>query len=72
MHRTHQRFVADWDRIRYLSAHIQALHQAVQEGADVRGYYAWSIPGDFEWQRGYAHRFGLVLQPRFGWQTIPS
>ena len=53
-------FVADWDRIRFLAAHIQALHRAIQEGADVHGYYVWSILDNFEWERGYGPRFGLV------------
>lgn len=60
-------FVADWDRIRFLSAHIQALHQAIQEGADVNGYFAWSILDNFEWERGYGPRFGLV---RVDYQTL--
>ena len=53
-------FVSDWDRIRYIRAHLQALHQAIQEGADVGGYFVWSIFDNFEWERGYGPRFGLV------------
>lgn len=53
-------FVADWDRIRYLGAHIQALHEAISDGAHVLGYFAWSIMDNFEWERGYGHRFGLI------------
>jgi beta-glucosidase len=53
-------FVADWDRIRYISAHLQALHEAIGAGADVHGYFAWSIFDNFEWERGYGPRFGLV------------
>lgn len=60
-------FVADWDRIRYLGAHIHSLHQAIQEGADVHGYFAWSILDNFEWERGYGPRFGLV---RVDYQTM--
>lgn len=53
-------FVEDWDRIRFLQAHLQALHQAIQEGANVHGYFVWSIFDNFEWERGYSKRFGLV------------
>ncbi len=53
-------FVADWDRTRFLQAHIQALHAAMQAGANVHGYFAWSIFDNFEWERGYSQRFGLV------------
>lgn len=65
-------FVADWDRIRYLSAHIQALHQAIEEGADVRGYFAWSILDNFEWERGYGPRFGLVRVDYQSLERIPK
>ena len=53
-------FVADYDRIHYLRAHIIALHEAMQEGANVHGYFVWSILDNFEWERGYSKRFGLV------------
>jgi beta-glucosidase len=53
-------FVADWDRINFLRAHLRSLHQAIDEGANVRGYFAWSILDNFEWERGYSKRFGLV------------
>jgi beta-glucosidase len=53
-------FVADWDRIGFIRAHLQAVHEALQEGADIHGYFAWSIFDNFEWERGYGPRFGLV------------
>ncbi|WP_208297526.1 GH1 family beta-glucosidase [Actinophytocola oryzae] len=53
-------FVADHDRTAYLSAHIAAVAAARQQGADVRGYFAWSLMDNFEWSYGYAKRFGLV------------
>ncbi|MFC4855668.1 GH1 family beta-glucosidase [Actinophytocola glycyrrhizae] len=53
-------YVADHDRTAYLSAHIAAVAAARQQGADVRGYFAWSLMDNFEWSYGYAKRFGLV------------
>jgi beta-glucosidase len=53
-------FVADADRIAYLSSHIAAVAAARERGADVRGYFAWSLMDNFEWSYGYAKRFGIV------------
>ncbi|GAA3972584.1 GH1 family beta-glucosidase [Streptomyces marokkonensis] len=50
----------DRDRIAYLDGHVRALHRAVEAGADVRGYFVWSLLDNFEWAEGYARRFGLV------------
>jgi beta-glucosidase len=52
--------VEDPDRVAYLQGHLRAVAQAVQEGIDVRGYFAWSLMDNFEWEHGYAMRFGLV------------
>jgi beta-glucosidase len=52
--------IRDLARIRYLSAYTQALQQAVAAGADVRGYFVWSLMDNFEWAYGYEQRFGLV------------
>ncbi len=52
--------VADYDRINYLRAYIIALHEAILEGANVHGYFVWSILDNFEWERGFSKRFGLV------------
>jgi beta-glucosidase len=53
-------FVEDWGRVNYLRAHIQAVHQAIADGCDVRGYFVWSLLDNFEWAHGYAPRFGIV------------
>ena len=53
-------FVADDDRTAYLAAHIAAVAAARDQGADVRGYFAWSLLDNFEWAEGYAKRFGIV------------
>ena len=52
--------VDDADRIAYLEQHVAAVHAAIERGADVRGYFAWSLMDNFEWARGLAKRFGLV------------
>ncbi|MFF4949906.1 GH1 family beta-glucosidase [Streptomyces chattanoogensis] len=52
--------IEDTDRIAFLDGHLRALHDAMAAGADVRGYFVWSLMDNFEWAEGYARRFGLV------------
>ncbi|MEN0072124.1 MAG: GH1 family beta-glucosidase [Propionicimonas sp.] len=52
--------VPDADRVDYLRRHLAAVHQAMVRGADVRGYFVWSLLDNFEWAYGYARRFGIV------------
>ena len=52
--------VDDADRIDYLRQHLAAVREAIEAGADVRGYLAWSLLDNFEWAEGYGKRFGLV------------
>ncbi|KAH9748138.1 Beta-glucosidase 47 [Citrus sinensis] len=49
----------DTRRVRYMSSHLDSLAIAVRNGADVRGYFAWSLLDNFEWNDGYTIRFGL-------------
>jgi len=53
-------YVRDDDRTEYLASHIAAVAAARAQGADVRGYFAWSLMDNFEWAEGYAKRFGIV------------
>ncbi|MBN1122840.1 MAG: beta-glucosidase [Anaerolineae bacterium] len=53
-------FVDDRMRISYLREHIRAVHEAMEAGVDIRGYYVWSLLDNFEWAHGYGPRFGLV------------
>lgn len=47
-------------RQNYLCAHICAVYEAMQDGCDIRGYYAWSLMDNLEWTHGFSKRFGLV------------
>ena len=50
----------DARRVRYYDLHLQAVQEARKQGADVRGYFAWSLLDNYEWAEGYASRFGIV------------
>lgn len=50
----------DARRIDWLDAHLRAAHRAIEAGADLRGFFVWSLLDNFEWAEGYTHRFGLV------------
>jgi beta-glucosidase len=52
--------VEDGDRVDYVADHLAAVARAIDEGADVRGYFAWSLMDNFEWAWGYSRRFGVV------------
>src|SRR5204862_4011743 len=47
-------------RVSYLREHLLALRAEIAHGADVRGYFAWSLLDNLEWSSGYSLRFGLV------------
>ncbi len=53
-------FVDDGNRVDYLTTHLGAVADAQAAGANVRGYFAWSLMDNFEWGEGYAKRFGIV------------
>lgn len=52
--------VDDPKRIDYFEKHLSAAAQAMADGVDLRGYFAWSLLDNFEWSYGCTKRFGLV------------
>jgi beta-glucosidase len=50
----------DERRVHYYDIHLKAVLDAQKQGADVRGYFAWSLVDNFEWAEGYTSRFGIV------------
>ncbi|KAK2975466.1 hypothetical protein RJ640_028572 [Escallonia rubra] len=52
--------LADDMRVEYHHHHLSFLSQAIKDGANVRGYFAWSLMDNFEWFSGYTVRFGII------------
>ena len=52
--------VQDPQRIDYTRRYLLALQRAVDDGADVRAYFHWSLLDNFEWALAYRERFGLI------------
>lgn len=52
--------IADTQRVRFFADHLREAHHAIADGAPLAGYFAWSLMDNFEWERGYGQRFGIV------------
>jgi len=50
----------DEKRAKFIEEHLRWVAKAIQEGVDVRGYFYWSLLDNFEWDKGFWPRFGLV------------
>lgn len=50
----------DSRRSKFIKDHLYWVGKSIQEGIDVRGYFYWSLLDNFEWDKGYWPRFGLV------------
>jgi beta-glucosidase/6-phospho-beta-glucosidase/beta-galactosidase len=55
---------SDRKRAAYIRDHVRAVRQAVRGGADVRGFFYWSLEDNLEWADGYAPKFGLFTATR--------
>lgn len=50
----------DDKRQRFLVSYLKEIYHAIQAGIDIRGYFYWSLLDNFEWEKGFTARFGLV------------
>ncbi|KAG5233918.1 beta-glucosidase [Salix suchowensis] len=57
---TRSKALHDTTRIGYFKAYLTQLKKAADEGANLVGYFAWSLLDNFEWRSGYTSRFGIV------------
>ena len=52
--------INDERRVKFYDDHLRAVADAQGQGADVRGFFAWSLLDNYEWAEGYNSRFGIV------------
>jgi beta-glucosidase len=52
--------VDDTRRIDFYRGYLEAVSRAIEDGAQVRGYHAWTLLDNFEWAEGFEQRFGLA------------
>lgn len=52
--------VNDPERESFIHQHLLQIHEVIEAGVPVRGYFVWSLFDNFEWNKGYALRFGLI------------
>ena len=65
--------VMDIGRIEYYRQHLEMCSRAIHDGANLAGYFAWSLMDNFEWAEGYSKRFGLIrVNYRNGKRTIKA
>ena len=52
--------VIDLHRRDYVRNHLREVHRAISDGVPIDGYFLWSFIDNYEWEDGYARRFGIV------------
>ncbi|XP_076905572.1 beta-glucosidase 18-like, partial [Bidens hawaiensis] len=67
-----QNVLEDGKRIEYHKTYLSSLAQAISDGADVRGYFVWTLMDDFEWYHGYLPTFGLYYVDRETLDRVPK
>lgn len=62
----------DTQRVVFFQRALGAVEDAIEDGIDVRGYFAWSLLDNFEWNRGYDPKFGIIAVDRTTQQRTPK
>ena len=65
-------YVNDPARLAYVEDHLRAVHDSMGRGADVGGYFVWSLLDNYEWAWGYTKRFGVVRVDYDTQERIPK
>ncbi|MGX7058443.1 6-phospho-beta-galactosidase [Vagococcus humatus] len=64
--------INDTPRIEYIKQHLEAVSDAIRDGANVNGYFLWSLMDVFSWSNGYNKRYGLFYVDFESQQRYPK
>ena len=64
--------VNDQRRIDYHHTHLAEIKNAIDDGVDCKGYFAWALMDNFEWAQGFSQRFGLIWVNFDSLERIPK
>ena len=64
--------IHDARRIEFYAAYLDACRRAIENGVNLKGYFAWSLIDNFEWASGYKFKFGLVGVDRQTMARMPK
>lgn len=64
--------VEDGDRIAFIRDHLLFARKAIEEGANLKGWFVWTLLDNFEWAEGYRRHFGLVQVDRETMKRTPK
>jgi beta-glucosidase len=62
----------DRERVRFMTEALHGVHRCLDDGIDVRGYFAWSLLDNFEWDDGFRPTFGLHAVDRTTFERRPK
>lgn len=62
----------DERRCEFIDEVTEGLAECVKSGINLKGYFAWSLLDNFEWQKGFSMTFGLISVNRETMERTPK
>ena len=64
--------VHDEERLAFFQGYLSAIHEAIEQGVNLKGYFIWSLMDNFEWASGYSKKFGITYIDENSLKRIPK